>query len=85
MQTHDFLSAVLGGTGYICVFGANPAKKRVVQKLYATIEAACSAADNLYEEGFDSYFGLARFETDKNRRADNAVSLKSFLHGRTYY
>lgn len=79
MQTHDFLSAVLGGTGYICVFGANPAKKRVVQKLYATIEAACSAADNLYEEGFDSYFGLARFETDKNRRADNAVSLKSFF------
>jgi hypothetical protein len=79
MQTHDFLSAVLGGTGYICVFGANPAKKRVIQKLYATIEAACSAADNLCQEGFDAYFGLARFQTDKNRRADNALSLKSFF------
>jgi len=79
MHTHEFFSAVLGGNGYICVFGANPAKKRVIQKLYATIEAACSAADNLYQEGFDSYFGLARFENDKNRRADNASTLKSFF------
>lgn len=79
MQTHDFLSAVLGGTGYICVFGANPVKKRVVQKFYTTIDAACSAADNMYQEGLDAYFGLARFQTDKSRRADNALSLKSFF------
>lgn len=79
MQTKNFLSAALGGDGYVCVFGANPVKKRVIQKLYPTIDAACAAADNLKEEGFDAYFGLATYETDKSRRADNAKSLKSFF------
>jgi hypothetical protein len=79
MQTKDFLSAALGGDGYVCVFGANPKKKRVIQKLYPTIDAACSAADNLKEEGFDAYFGLATYATDKSRRADNAKHLKCFF------
>lgn len=79
MQTQDFLNAVLGSDGYICIFGANAEKKRVVQKLYPTIDAAAAAATNLQEEGFDAYFGLANFETDKSRRADNATHLKSFF------
>lgn len=79
MQTHDFLSAVLGGEGFNCVFGANPAKKRVIQKLYPTIEAASEAATNLCAEGFDAYYGLAKYKTDKSRRADNAATLKSFF------
>jgi len=79
MQTQDFLNAVLGSDGYICIFGANAEKKRVVQKLYPTIDAAAAAATNLQEEGFDAYFGLANFETDKSRRADNATHIKSFF------
>lgn len=79
MQTKDFLNAALGGDGFICVFGANPAKKRVIQKLYPTIDAACAAADNLKDEGFDAYFGLATYITDKSRRADNAKHLKCFF------
>lgn len=79
MQTQDFLNAVLGSDGYICIFGANAEKKRVVQKLYPTIDAAAAAATNLQEEGFDAYFGLANFETDKSRRAENAIHLKSFF------
>lgn len=79
MQTKDFLSAALGEDGYVCVFGANPVKKRVIQKLYPTIDAACAAAVNLKDEGFDAYFGLATYETDKSRRADNAKHLKCFF------
>lgn len=79
MQTQDFLNAVLGSDGYICVFGANAEKKRVVQKLYPTIDAAAAAATNLQEEGFDAYFGLANYETDKSRKAENAKHLKSFF------
>lgn len=79
MQTQDFLNAVLGNDGYICIFGANAEKKRVVQKLYPTIDAAAAAATNLQEEGFDAYFGLATFATDKSRKAENAKHLKSFF------
>ena len=79
MQTQDFLNAVLGSDGYICIFGANAEKKRVVQKLYPTIDAAAAAATNLQEEGFDAYFGLATYETDKSRKAENAKHLKSFF------
>jgi hypothetical protein len=79
MQTNEFLSAVLGGDGYICVFGANPEKKRVIQKLYSTVEAAAATAEDLMREGFDAYFGLATFINGNSRRADNAKSLKSFF------
>lgn len=79
MQTNEFLSAVLGGDGYICVFGANPEKKRVIQKLYSTVDAAVATAENLMNEGFDAYFGLATYINDQSRRADNAKSLKSFF------
>ena len=79
MQTNEFLSTVLGGDGYICVFGANATKKRVIQKLYPTIDSACAAATNLQQEGFDAYFGLATFINDKSRRADNVAHLKSFF------
>jgi hypothetical protein len=79
MQAKEFLSTVIGGGGYVCVFGANPAKKRVIQKLYPTIDDACAAAANLQKEGFDAYFGLATFIDDKSRRADNAGHLKSFF------
>jgi hypothetical protein len=79
MQTQDFLNTVLGSDGYICIFGANAEKKRVVQKLYPTIDAAAAAATNLQEEGFDAYFGLATFATDKSRKAENAKHLKSFF------
>ncbi len=79
MQTNEFLSAVLGGDGYICVFGANPEKKRIIQKLYSTVEAASATAANLMNEGFDAYFGLATYTTDQSRRADNAKGLKSFF------
>lgn len=79
MHTQEFLNSILGGDGYICVFGANPAVKRVIQKLYPTVADAYSAADNLKEEGFDAYFGLARFIDGRSRRADNVRSLKSFF------
>ena len=61
------------------MFGANPTKKRVIQKLYPTLDAAYTAATNLKDEGFDAYFGLARFENGETRRAENAKTLKSFF------
>lgn len=79
MQTYEFLSAVLGGDGYICIFGANPAKKRIVQKLYSTVDSAISAAANLCDEGFDAYFGVAKYATDTSRRADNVQHLNALF------
>lgn len=79
MQTYEFLSAVLRGDGYICIFGANPAKKRVIQKLYSTVDSAISAAANLCDEGFDAYFGVAKYATDTSRKADNVHHLNAFF------
>lgn len=90
MQTQEFLTSVLSGEGFYCVFGARKEtytdkegveqeREKKIQKFYPTLDTVCEAADNLAQEGFNAYFGLATFKTGENRKAENAMQFKSFF------
>lgn len=90
MQTQEFLTSVLSGEGFYCVFGTRKEtytdkdgveqeREKKIQKFYPTLDAVCEAADNLAQEGFNAYFGLATFKTGENRKAENAMQFKSFF------
>ena len=53
MKTIEFLRSVLGGIGYYCVFAANAATDKRVQKFYDSLEAVAKAADHFDADGFD--------------------------------
>ena len=74
METKEFLEKVLGD-GYYSVLGLGDKK---VQSFHATIDDVIKKANELDAEGINAYFGLATFETDKDRRVTNVKSLSSF-------
>ena len=74
METKKFLEKVLGD-GYYSVLGLGDKK---VQSFHATIDDVIKKANELDAEGINAYFGLATFETDKDRRVTNVKSLSSF-------
>lgn len=90
MQTQEFLTSVLSGEGFYCVFGTRKEiytdkdgveqeREKKLQKFYPTLDAVCEAANNLAQEGYNAYFGLATFKTGDNRKAENAKQFKSFF------
>ena len=74
METKEFLEKVLGD-GYYSVLGLGDKK---VQSFHATIDDVIEKANELDTEGINAYFGLATFETNKDRRVTNVKSLSSF-------
>ena len=74
METKEFLEKVLGD-GYYSVLGLGDKK---VQSFHATIDDVIERANELDTEGINAYFGLATFETNKDRRVTNVKSLSSF-------
>jgi len=74
METKKFLEKVLGD-GYYSVLGLGDKK---VQSFHATIDDVIEKANELDTEGVNAYFGLATFETNKDRRVTNVKSLSSF-------
>ena len=74
METKEFLEKVLGD-GYYSVLGLGDKK---VQSFHATIDDVIDRANELDTEGINAYFGLATFETNKDRRVTNVKSLSSF-------
>ena len=74
METKEFLEKVLGD-GYYSVLGLGDKK---VQSFHATIDDVIKRANELDAEGVNAYFGLATFETNKDRRVTNVKSLSSF-------
>jgi len=74
METKEFLEKVLGD-GYYSVLGLGDKK---VQSFHATIDDVIKRANELDTEGVNAYFGLATFETNKDRRVTNVKSLSSF-------
>lgn len=79
MNTRDFLGRVLGDSGFYCVFGADSAGSKRVQKFYTTVEAALDSAQAFDENGLDAYFALATFETDESRTKDNVQQMRSLF------
>ena len=51
---------------------------RRVQKFYPTIGHLIDGAVAFDAKGYDSYFGLATYDKDGSRKADNVKELKSF-------
>jgi hypothetical protein len=76
MDKLNFLNYVLPVQGYYATFGikgkANP------QVLHDTPEEAIAACEALVAEGYDTYFGCAKYNTNYSREAKNAKYFKSF-------
>lgn len=71
-----FLSTVLAPDGLYCVVGLKKGTPK--QEFVGTLEEVEALVDGLVEEGFDAYFGCAKFETDEGRTAKNAKWFKAF-------
>ena len=71
-----FLSAVLAEQGLYCVVGLKKGTPK--QKFVGTVEEVDVLIDELVTEGYDAYFGCAKFETDEGRTAKNAKWFKAF-------
>lgn len=78
MQSQSFLSRVLGDEGFYCLFAANSASDKRVQKFYATIEDMVNAAPRYDDKGYDTYFAPATFKKEGSRKRTNALMMRSF-------
>ena len=76
METKQFLQRVLGD-GFYCVLALG--KDRRIQKFYSSVDEVISSANTLDGQGYDTYFGLATFETGESRKVPNVKSLSSFF------
>ena len=79
METDTFLKAVLGGTGYYCLFAAKASQSKRMQKFYNDTRVLGATALELDGKGYDAYFALATFEEEGSRKADNARYMRSFF------
>ena len=80
MQAKEFLESVLGSDGFYCTVGLKGPKDNVtrVQRLFDNLDDAINEVFRLDAQGFNAYHAQATFETDKNRKQENAKYLKSF-------
>jgi uncharacterized protein (DUF927 family) len=77
MQDFDLLDAVQPESGWFAIVGIKEGKAPR-QVLVATREEADSVAESLVAQGRNAFFGVAKYETDKNRTKDNVKALKAF-------
>ena len=79
MTDIDLLSTVQPSEGWFAVLGINPNDKDdVEQELVATREEVDVVIEKFLAQKRNVYFGVAKFKTDKNRKKDNVLALKSF-------
>jgi hypothetical protein len=71
-----FLSTILAEEGLYCVVGLKKGTPK--QQFVSTVKDVDTLVNSLVEQGFDAYFGCAKFETDEGRTAKNAKWFKSF-------
>ena len=79
MDTRQFLQRVLGGDGRYCTFAARKTDERIKQEFHSSIDELLNRANELDEDGYDVFYGLATFGPEDRRRADNAIELQSFF------
>ena len=77
MQDFDLLDAVQPDSGWFAIVGIKEGKA-TRQVLVATREEADAAAESLVAQGRNAFFGVAKYETNKNRTKDNVKALKAF-------
>ena len=73
----EFLTTVLADEGLYCVVGLKK-KRPPVQEFKETIEELGARADELTAQGYDAYFGCAKYLNDQSREVENAKWFKSF-------
>ena len=78
METDVFLKNVLADDGLYALLAIRSSDDRRVQKFYPTIGHLIDGAVAFDAKGYDSYFGLATYDKDGSRKADNVKELKSF-------
>ena len=79
METDVFLKNVLADDGLYALLAIRSKDDRRVQKFYPTIGHLIEGAVAFDSKGYDSYFGLATYDKDGSRKADNVKELKSFF------
>ena len=79
METDVFLKNVLADDGLYALLAIRSNDDRRVQKFYPTIGHLIDGAVAFDAKGYDSYFGLATYDKDGSRKADNVKELKSFF------
>ena len=79
MDTRQFLHRVLGGDGRYCTFAARKTDERIKQDFHTSIDEAIDRANELDEEGYDTFFALATFGPENKRTADNAIELRALF------
>ena len=79
MADVSLLGQVVAPTdGWYCVVGLERGQIRS-QKFYKTLDEVNEAADRLVHRGMDAFFGLGKFKTNENRKADNCGWMQSFF------
>lgn len=71
-----FLSTVLPTEGIYCVVGLKKGTSK--QEFVRSVPELTELVGHLVEQGYDAYFGCAKFETDEGRTTKNAKWFKSF-------
>ena len=79
MNTNDLLRAIVGHSGFYCLFAANKVTSKRTQRFYEDVDVLISEGNDLDKLGYDVYSALAAFEEQGSRRADNVKHLRSFF------
>ncbi len=79
MDTRQFLQRVLGGDGRYCIFAARKSDERIKQEFHTSIDDLVVRANELDDEDYDVFYGLATYGPEDRRKVDNAVALQSFF------
>ena len=79
MADVSLLGQVVAHTdGWYCVVGLEHGQIRS-QKFYKTLDEVDEAADRLVNRKMDAFYGLGKFKTDENRKAENCGWMQSFF------
>ena len=79
MADVSLLGQVVAHTdGWYCVVGLEQGQIKT-QKFYKTLEEVNEAADRLVNRKLDAFYGLGKFKTNENRKADNCGWMQSFF------
>ena len=77
MINQDLLSIVQPSPGWFAVLGIKGTND-IRQRLVATREEVDAFAQELVDDEWNVYFGVAKFATDKDRKKPNVQALKAF-------
>ena len=77
MINQDLLSIVQPSSGWFAVLGIKGTND-IRQRLVATREEVDAFAQELVEDEWNVYFGVAKFATDRDRKKPNVQALKAF-------